>query len=70
MHDTINDRYVVCCTDGRVYAIDPDSGATAKLLQLPAAKNGVQNRFAYFAALGGIAYYPEFRSDILFLAVQ
>jgi len=70
VHDTINDRYVVCCTDGRVYAIDPDSGATAKLLQLPAAKNGVQNRFAYFAALGGIAYYPEFRSDILFLAVQ
>jgi hypothetical protein len=30
----------------------------------------VQNRFAYFAALGGIAYYPEYQSDILFMATE
>ena len=68
VHDTNDDAYIVCCSDGRVYRIDPDSGLTAKTSQLPAARNGVQNRFAYFDSLGGVAYYPEYSSDILFLA--
>ena len=68
VHDTGNDAYIVCCSDGRVYRIDPDSGVAAKLSQVPAARNGVQNRFAYFEALAGAAYYPEYGSDILFLA--
>jgi hypothetical protein len=68
VHDTSNDAYIVCCSDGRIYRIDPDSALTAKTAQLPAARNGVQNRFAYFESLGGVAYYPEYSSDILFLA--
>ena len=70
VHDTGNDAYIVCCSDGRVYRIDPDSGLAAKVSQLPAARNGVQNRFAYFEALEGVAYYPEYGSDILFLATS
>lgn len=70
VHDTNSDAYVACCSDGRVYRINPDSGESTKIAQLPAAKNGVQNRFAYFESLGGIAYYPEFHSNILFLATQ
>ena len=70
VHDSGSDAYMVCCSDGRVYRIDPDSGLAAKVLQLPAARNGVQNRFAYFATLGGAAYYPEYGSDILFLATS
>jgi hypothetical protein len=37
---------------------------------IPAAVNGVHNKFAYFPKLGGVAYLPSFTSDVLFLPTR
>jgi hypothetical protein len=69
VHDLDNDRYVTV-QGSTMYAIDPRTGVSSVLATVPAAVNGVQNRLAYFQALGGIAYLPQFSSNILFLPTR
>jgi len=67
VHDTDLDQYYV--SDGtRVFRIDPATGAAVKVATTPAATNNVEQRFCYFPALRGIAYLPNFASNILFMA--
>jgi hypothetical protein len=70
VHDTRNDAYYL--TDSvNVYKIDPDTLAGAFLGPLPLpARNGAYSRFAYFASLGGIAYYPSFADNVWFMATE
>jgi hypothetical protein len=69
VHDLDNDRYLLQ-TDTRVYAIDPNSGATSRIATVVAAPTGPLSRFAYFAKLGGVAYLPSFESNILFMPTR
>jgi len=70
VHDSRNDDYYL--TDSvNVYKIAPDTFAGVPQDPLPVrAKNGAHSRFAYFAALGGIAYYPSFADNIWFMATE
>jgi hypothetical protein len=69
VHDTDNDRYVT--VQGTVmYAISPVTGESVVIGNVPAAVNGVNNRLAYFRDVGGIAYLPQFNSDIFFLPTR
>lgn len=68
-HDKDNDRYLLVHGTG-VYALDPDTGVTTLVATVPAAVNGAHNRFAYFEQLGGVAYLPEFNSDVLFMSTR
>jgi hypothetical protein len=69
VHDTDNDRYVTVQGSG-LYAINPDTGVATLLANVPKATNGVNNRLAYFRDVGGIAYLPQFASDILFMRTR
>lgn len=74
-HDTHNDKYYIGVSDGRHYLIDPATFVGTRLADLPAlpgsnAGNAFYNRFAYFPKLGGIAYYPNFASDIYFYPTE
>jgi hypothetical protein len=69
VHDLDNDRYIT--VQGAVmYAIDPVTGASSVIGSVPKAVNGAQNRLAYFQQVGGVAYLPQFSSDILFLPTR
>jgi len=78
IHDLDNDRYLLFVGNsnatppapGRVYAINPASGAATKIADIPAAFNGVIARATYFQALGGVAYLPEYNSNILFMPTR
>ena len=41
-----------------------------KIADIPASANGVLTRVAYFQALGGVAYLPEYNSSILFMPTR
>jgi len=69
IHDLDNDRYLLQ-TDSRVYAIDPNSGATSQIASVVASPTGPLGRFAYFPALGGVAYLPSYASNILFMPTR
>lgn len=78
-HDLDNDRYLYCGTPDsgttyNLYAIDPTTGATTILLQMPTkpfvgsgGDTGMQCRMAYFSQFHGVAILPQFSSDVLFL---
>ncbi|HLX29944.1 MAG TPA: twin-arginine translocation signal domain-containing protein [Casimicrobiaceae bacterium] len=70
IHDTENDRYYL--TDSvDVYGIDPQTMAGTPMPSLPIpAVNGAHSRFAYFAALGAIAYYPGYAQNVWFMATE
>jgi PKD domain/Repeat of unknown function (DUF5648) len=70
VHDLDNDRYLMLDSSGKVYAINPTSGATSVIATVPAASNGVFNRFAYFKDLGGVAYLPQYASNIMFMPTR
>jgi hypothetical protein len=69
VHDLDNDRYVTL-QGSNVYTIDPATGVSTLLAMVPRPVNGVHNRFAYFKDLGGIAYLPEFSSNVLFIPTR
>jgi hypothetical protein len=70
VHDSRNDDYYL--TDSvNVYKVDPETFAGTSIAPLPVrATNGAHSRFAYFPALGGIAYYPSFANNIWFMATE
>lgn len=70
VHDTRNDLYYL--TDSvNVYSVDPDTFQGTRMGPLPLpAVNGAYSRFAYFAALGGIFYYPSFAQNVWFMATE
>lgn len=60
---------------GDLYSVDPLTFEVAPLEtfggeNVPDAVNGVHNRWQWMPALGGYAYYPEYRSGIWFLATE
>lgn len=69
VHDLDNDRYLTVQGTG-LYAIDPTTGASTLIATVPLAVNGVNNRLAYFKDLGGVAYLPEFKSNVLFMPTR
>ncbi|MEP7062485.1 MAG: hypothetical protein ABI881_08800 [Betaproteobacteria bacterium] len=69
VHDLDNDRYLLQ-TGSRVYGIDPNNGAATIVATVPVAATGPLSRFAYFATLGGVAYLPDFSSNILFMPTR
>jgi hypothetical protein len=69
VHDIDNDRYLLA-TSNALYSIDPESGAVRRLMDIPESANGTYNRFAYFPALGGVAYLPRFSSNVLFMPTR
>jgi hypothetical protein len=70
VHDLDADRYMLFETDGKVYAINPDTGASTVTATITSPKAAVENRAAYFQKLGGIGYYPRFDSNMLFLPTR
>jgi hypothetical protein len=79
VHDLDNDRYLlflgskydgVVQVPGRLYAINPETAVATKIADIPAAANGVLTKVAYFQALGGVAYLPEYNSNILFMPTR
>jgi len=56
LHDTHNDLYWACNSDGKVYTIHPDTGVHTYKFTLPDPNAGPCNRFAYFPTLDAIAY--------------
>jgi len=70
MHDTDNDRYILLATSGNVYAIVPGTGVATKIATVAAATNGPLSRATYFPGLGGIAYLPNYASNILFMPTR
>jgi hypothetical protein len=69
VHDRDNDRYITI-QGAAMYALDPVSGVSSVISSVPKSVNGVQNRLAYFEKLGGVAYLPQFSSDIQFLPTR
>ena len=69
VHDLDNDRYLAVQGPG-LYAIDPVTSVSTLVATVPAAFNGVNNRLAYFQTLGGVAYLPQFSSNIFFLPTR
>jgi hypothetical protein len=69
VHDVDGDRYLYFLRDS-VYAIDPNTGASTLISHVPAPVVSVENRAAYFAKLGGIAYLPRFSSNIWFMPTR
>jgi len=71
VHDTDNDLYVTIYDNGTsctIYTIHPDTGVSAVLASgLPRPVNGVQSRLTYFQEFGGVAYLPQFSSNIYFV---
>lgn len=68
VHDYDADVYYAATSDGRVFSINPDTGAGVKIATLPAAgANGLQNRLAYLPSVKGLVYYPTFASQIYFM---
>ena len=61
------DVYFVCCSTGRIFRIDPVTNAAVKIATMPPAQNGVWSRFGYVAAVDGLAYLPNYDSDMLFM---
>jgi hypothetical protein len=82
LHDLDNDRYLLIVGNsyngpdgqppypGRVYGINPTTGAATLVASIPAAFNGVNNRATYFQSLGGVAYLPAYDSNILFMPTR
>lgn len=75
VHDLDNDRYVMVCYDGTVFAITPsgvvttlDSTLTAP--DYPGENKGVYTRVAYIPSLGGIIYCPTYTDDFQFLPTR
>jgi hypothetical protein len=66
-HDFDLDLYYVGFSDGRIFKIDPTTGAASKIATLPAAVNGMQTRLAYIPAVKGVACYPAFAGPVYFL---
>lgn len=69
VHDLDNDAYWTLI-DSTVYRINPDAATWSSVATVPSALNGCHNRFAYFKELGGIAYLPQYASDILFMPTR
>jgi hypothetical protein len=79
VHDLDNDRYLlflghsyggVVQVPGRVYAINPETAVATKIADIPTAENGVLTRVTYFHSLGGVAYLPQYSSNILFMPTR
>ena len=76
VHDLDNDRYLLFIGEkdsavrGRVYAVDPVTAVATKIADIPAAFNSSVNRATYFHSLGGVAYLPEYDSDVLFMPTR
>ena len=68
-YDADGDRYLVQ-QGTSVFAVDPTTGATTVIATVPAALNGPQNRFEYFPDLGGVAYLPQYASNIYFMPTR
>jgi hypothetical protein len=69
VYDPDGDRYLYFMA-GKVYAINPDTGASVMLWTLPGPLASTENRAAYFPKLGGVAYLPRYDSNILFLPTR
>jgi hypothetical protein len=67
--DQDGDRYLVK-QGTNVYAINPTTGASSIVAQVPDSFNGPYSRFEYFPALGGVAYLPAFSSNIIFIPTR
>lgn len=69
VHDTDNDHYIV--VDGtNIYAIHPTTGVSWALATVTTPTNGVNNRLAYIQEVGGIAYLPNFTSNVQFMPTR
>lgn len=69
VYDPDNDRYVIAVGAG-LYGVHPTTGVVTTLASITPGVNGVYTRLAYFAALGGIAYLPNFTSTIQFMPTR
>jgi PKD repeat protein len=69
VYDADGDRYLYVA-DGAVYGIDPDSGVSKTIAQVPKPLASEENRVTYFQQLGGVAYLPTFASNIYFLPTR
>ena len=69
-HDTDNDRYIVSCRAGAIWALNPVSGAATKLGTLPGAFNGFNNRAWYFEDLGGVVFCFAANAPMKFLPTR
>jgi hypothetical protein len=73
VHDEDGDRYLLFRADTatvRVYAINPISGVSTLLSSVAAPLYNIFGRVAYFKALGGVAYLPQYSSNILFMPTR
>jgi hypothetical protein len=68
-YDQDGDRYLVQ-QGTSVFAVTPTTGSSTLIGTLPAAFNGPWNRFEYFPDLGGVAYLPEYASNIYFMPTR
>ena len=72
-NDRDNDRYLIAvATGGKLWEINKESGALAKVTDLPVDPNALHwpNRMAYFPDLGGIAFYPFWEHNVMFMPTR
>ncbi|MDT3680099.1 MAG: hypothetical protein ROZ64_14830 [Burkholderiaceae bacterium] len=75
-YDERSGRFLLKTRKGAdLYSVDPLTFQVAALetfdgTNIPDAANGVHTRWQWLPALGGYAYYPEYRSGIWFLATE
>ncbi len=69
VYDADDDRYLYFMMRA-VYAINPDTGFSTKLADIPAPVASIENRVAFFPKLGGIAYLPRYSSNVRFLPTR
>jgi hypothetical protein len=69
VYDPDGDRYLYFMA-GKVYAINPETGASVMLWTLTPPLASTENRAAYFPQLGGVAYLPRYDSNVFFLPTR
>jgi hypothetical protein len=69
VYDPDGDRYLYFMA-GKVYAINPETGASVMLWTLTPPIASTENRAAYLPKLGGVAYLPRYDSNVLFLPTR
>ena len=72
VHDLDCDCYdFLEARSGKVFRINPDTGASAEWTTVPVPVNGPYSRFEYFPELGGIAYLPgQWEANAVFLPTR
>ncbi len=78
VHDLDNDRYLLFVgntnvsepTPGRVYAVNPTTAVASLVSSITAPTNGWCNRVTYFETLGGVAFLPDYDTNIQFMPTR